>query len=105
MKRLTLDGEETAEPQSMTSATKRERMLHHRGNLISSNQLADVRQPRADAFRLRVAQISQQIVDKFETTPDVALASVLKRRKWEERNNWSMIQRNTRCYLPESQDN
>ena len=73
MKRLNLDGEETAEHQSMTSATKRERLLHHRGNLVSSNQLLNAGQPKADASRLRVAQIAQQSVDKFGMTPDEAL--------------------------------
>ena len=105
MKRLTLDGEETAKTQSMTSATKRERKLHYRGNLISANQLSNARQPIADADRLRVAQTAQQLVDKFEMTPDVALAMVLKRLKWEERNRWSVIRRWTHSHLQESQEN
>ena len=104
MKRLELDGEETAEPQSMTSATKRERMLHHRGNLISSNQLADARQPQADADRQARVKSSQRFIAEG-LSPDEALKAVNKRWKWEERNRWSVIWRSTRCHLPESQVN
>ena len=105
MKRLELDGEETAGLQSMTSDNKRDRKLHHRGNLISSDQLSDARQPEADASRLAVTQTAQQIAEKFGKTPEEAFVLVVKRRKWEVKNRWSWIQRNTSCHLQGSQEN
>ena len=104
MKRLETDGEETAEPQSMTTAAKRVRTLHHRGDLISSTQLENARQPNADARRQAIAPHVQRLVDELGMTPDKALQDVVKRWKWEERNNWAQLQRATRCWLPESQD-
>ena len=88
----------------MTSATKRVRKLHHHGNLISSTQLADVRQPTADAKRQATAPHAQRLVDELGMTPDKALEAVVKRWKWEERNNWAQLQRATRCWLPEGQN-
>ena len=105
VKRLEFDGEETAELQSMTSENKRNRKLHHRGNLISSDQLSDARQPEADASRLAVTQTAQQIAEKFGKTPEEAFVLVVKRRKWEVKNRWSWIQRNTSCHLQGSQEN
>ncbi|WP_028951775.1 hypothetical protein [Synechococcus sp. CC9616] len=89
----------------MTSATERVRKLHHRGNLISSTQLADARQPKADASRQAVADNAQRIDESHGMSPKEALASVVKRRKCEQRNNWAQLQRATRCWLPESQSN
>jgi len=62
VKRLETDGEETAEPQSMTTAAKRVRTLHHRGDLISSTQLENARQPNADARRQAIAPHAQRFV-------------------------------------------
>ena len=88
----------------MTTAPKRVRKLHHRGDLISSTQLADARQPQADASRQAVANQAQRLAESFGMSDKEATASVLKRRKWEARNNWAQLQRATRCWLPETQD-
>ena len=71
----------------MTSAIKRVRKLHHRGDLISSNQLADARQPQVDASYQAVANEAQRIAEFIGMSPKEALASAVKRHKWEERKN------------------
>ena len=89
----------------MTSATEPVRKLHYRGNLISLTQLADARQPQADASRQSVANNAQRVAESYGMSPKEALASAVKRRKWEQRNNWAQLQRATRCWLPERQNN
>ena len=78
--------------------------MHHRGDLISSNELAKARHPKANAARQAVAKEAQRIAETFGINPQEALASVVKRRKWEQRNNRAMLQRNTRYGLPERQN-
>ncbi|WP_413440609.1 hypothetical protein [Synechococcus sp. MIT S1220] len=75
----------------MTSASKRIRKLHYRGDLISSTQLANARQAKTNASRQAVANNAQRLAESFGMSPEKALASVDKRRKWEKRNNWTKI--------------
>ena len=89
----------------MTSATEPVRKLHYHGNLISLTQLADARQHKADASRQSAANNAQRVAETYGMSPKEALASVVKRRKREQRTNWAQLQRATRCWLPESQNN
>ena len=89
----------------MTTATRRVRKLHHRRSLNSSSQLAEARQPQVDASREAVADYAQRIAERYGMSDKEAMASVLKRRKWEEQNNWYQLQRSRCCWLPESQNN